>query len=91
MPWPCRGGMIKRLLVAVMLKPQYEWDELVIVAQRCSPLPKPTLVKLISKQLLHMLGLNAWGMGNVIQDATSQMEKDKYSQEMIRLTHSTYA
>jgi hypothetical protein len=24
-------------------------------------------------------------MGNVLQDATSQMEKDKYSQEMIEL------
>ncbi len=29
-----------------------EWDKLVIVAEQCPPLPKPTLVKLASKQLL---------------------------------------
>jgi hypothetical protein len=41
------------------------------------------LVKLVSKQLLHVLRMNAWGMGNVPQDVTSQMEKDEDLQEMI--------
>jgi thioredoxin-related protein len=30
-------------------------------------------------------------MGNVLQDATSQMEKDEYLQKMIRSTHCVYA
>jgi len=42
MPWSCKGGMIKKLLVARMGK-------LVIVAKQCPPLPKPILVKLNSK------------------------------------------
>ncbi len=33
-------------------KTQHEWDKLVIIAEKCPPLPKPTLVKLTSKQLL---------------------------------------
>jgi hypothetical protein len=27
-------------------KTQCEWDELMIIAQQCPPLPKPTLIKL---------------------------------------------
>jgi hypothetical protein len=42
-----------------------------------STIIKPILIKLASKQLLHVLHLNAWGMGNVPQDATSQIEKDE--------------
>ncbi len=30
-------------------KAQREWDKLVIIAEQCPPLPKPTLVKLASK------------------------------------------
>ncbi len=33
------------------------------------------MVKLTLEQLLQVLGLNAWGVGNVLQDATSHMEK----------------
>jgi hypothetical protein len=33
-------------------KAQQEWDKLIIVAKQCPPLPKPTLVKLGSEQLL---------------------------------------
>jgi hypothetical protein len=40
-------------------KTQREWNKQVIVTEQCSPLPKPTLVKLASKQLLQMLSLNA--------------------------------
>jgi hypothetical protein len=43
----------------VRAKTQCKWDKMVIVAEQCSPLPKPTLVKLASKQLLQMLGINA--------------------------------
>jgi len=39
-------------------KAQRKWDKLIIVAEQCPPLPKPTLVKLILDQLLQMLGLN---------------------------------
>ncbi len=52
-------------------KAQCEWNHLVVTAKQCPPLPKPTLVKLASKQLLKVLGLNAWGVGNVPQNATS--------------------
>jgi len=48
-----------------------------------SPLLKSTLVKLISEQLLKVLGLNAWGVRNVPRNATSWMEKDEDLQEMI--------
>jgi hypothetical protein len=37
---------------------QCEWDDL-IIAQRCPPLLKLILVKLISQQLLKVFGLNA--------------------------------
>jgi hypothetical protein len=36
-------------------------------------------------------GLNAWGMGSVPQDGTSQMNKDEDLQEMTRSTCSAYA
>jgi hypothetical protein len=49
------------------------------------------LVKLASEQLLKVLGLNAWGVGSVPRDATSQMEKDEHLQGMIRSTHCVYA
>jgi hypothetical protein len=49
------------------------------------------LVKLASEQLLKVLGFNAWGMGNVSQNATSQIEKDEDLQEIIRSTHCVYA
>jgi hypothetical protein len=55
----------------------------VIVVKQCPPLPKPTLVQLTSKQLLQVLGLNVWGMGSMLQNATSRMEKDENLQEMI--------
>jgi len=43
----------------VCSKAHRKWDKLVIVVELCPPLPKPILGKLISKQLLQMLGLNA--------------------------------
>jgi hypothetical protein len=46
-----------------------------IIVKQCPPLPKPTLVKLASKQFLHVLGLNVWGVGSVPQNVTSHMEK----------------
>jgi hypothetical protein len=38
-----------------------------------------------------VLGLNAWGMGSMPQDATSRMEKDEDLQEMIQSTRCVYA
>jgi hypothetical protein len=64
-------------------KTECKWDKLIIVTKQCPPLPKPSLFKLASKQLLQMLSFNAWGMGNMPQDATSRMEKDEDLQEMI--------
>jgi hypothetical protein len=72
-------------------KTQCEWKNLVAVAKQCPPFPKPALVKLASKQLLKVLGLNAWGVGNVPRDAASRMEKNKKFQGMIRSTHCVYA
>jgi hypothetical protein len=81
----------QKVASCVRAKAQHKWDMLVIVVKQCPPLPKPTLVKLASKQLLHALGLNAWGVGSVPQNATSWMEKDENLQEMIRSTHFAYA
>ncbi len=72
-------------------KAQQEWDDLVTLAKQCPPFAKPALVKLALEQLLKVLGLNAWGMGSVFQNATSQMEKDEDWQEIIRSTRCVYA
>jgi len=64
-------------------KAKRKWNHLVVVAKQCPPLPKPALVRLVSKQLLKVLGLNVWGVGSVPQDATSRMEKDEDLQGMI--------
>jgi hypothetical protein len=72
-------------------KTQLEWDKLVTLAKQCPPFPKLVLVKLDLKQLLQVLGLNAWGVGNVRQNATSRMEKDEDLQEIIRSTRCVYA
>jgi hypothetical protein len=42
-----------------------EWNHLVAIAKQCPPFPKPTLVKLLSEQLLKVLGLNASGVDSV--------------------------
>jgi len=49
----------------VHVKAQCKWDKLIIVVEQCSPLRKPTFVKLISQQLLQVLVFNACGMGSV--------------------------
>jgi hypothetical protein len=41
------------------------------------------LVKLVLKQLLQVLGFNAWGVGSMPQNVTSRMEKDEDLQEII--------
>jgi hypothetical protein len=64
-------------------KAEREWNHLVALAKKCPLLPKPPLVRLASKPLLKVLGLNAWGVGGVLQDATSRMEKDEDLQRMI--------
>jgi hypothetical protein len=66
-------------------KAQCEWKNLVAVVKQCPPFPKPALVKLASEQS-KVLGLNAWGVGNVPRDAASRMEKDEDLQGMIRST-----
>jgi hypothetical protein len=38
-----------------------------------------------------MLGISAWGVGSVPQNATSRMEKDENLQEMIQSTCLIYA
>jgi len=38
-----------------------------------------------------VLGFNAWGMGSMLQNATSWMEMDRDLQGMIQLTHFAYA
>ncbi len=75
----------------VHAKVEREWNHLVDFAKQYPPLPKPTLVKLASEQLLKVLGLNAWGVGSVARDATSRMEKDEDLQGMIRSTRCVYA
>jgi hypothetical protein len=49
----------EKVVNCVYAKTQCKWDKMVIVLEQCLPLPKPILVKLASKQLLQMLGLNA--------------------------------
>jgi len=48
-----------------------------------STIPKTNLVKITSKQLLQVLGLNVWGVGNMLRNATSRIEKDENLQEII--------
>jgi hypothetical protein len=72
-------------------KTLHEWNHLIDVAKLCPPFPKPALVKLFSKQLLKVLGFNARGVGSVLRDCTSRMEKDENLQRMIRSTRCVYA
>ncbi len=72
-------------------KAECEWNHLVTLTKQCPPLPTPPLVRLASKQLLKVLGLNAWGVGSVPRDATSRMEKNEDLQGMIQSTHCVYA
>jgi hypothetical protein len=67
----------QKVAICVHAKAEHKWNHLVVVAKQCAPFPKPALVKLTSEQLLKVLGLNAWGVGNVPRDATSRMEKDE--------------
>ncbi len=64
-------------------KAEREWNHLAALVKKCPPLPKPPLVRLASEPLLKVLGLNAWGVGSVPRNATSQMEKDEDLQGMI--------
>jgi hypothetical protein len=82
MPWLCKGEMI-RVANRARAKAECEWNHLVAIAKQCPPLPKPVLVRLASEQLLKVLDLNAWGVGSVLRDATSRMEKDEDVQGMI--------
>ncbi len=75
----------QKVASCVRAKVEREWNHLVPVVKQCPPLSKPALVRLASKQLLKVLGLNAWGMGSVARDATSRMEKDEDLQGMILL------
>ncbi len=50
-------------------KVERKWNHLVTLAKQCPPLPKPPLVRFALEQLLKVLGLNAWGVGSVAQDA----------------------
>jgi len=72
-------------------KAEREWNHLVAVVKQCPSLPTPDLVKLTSEQLLKVLGLNAWGLENVLRDVTSRMKKDEDLQGMIRSTRCVYA
>ncbi len=55
----------QKVVSCTYAKAQCKWDKLVIITKLCPPLPKSTLVKLISKELLQVLGLNGWGVGSV--------------------------
>ncbi len=39
----------ENVINCIRAKAQHEWDKMVIVVKQCLPLPKPTLVKLVSK------------------------------------------
>ncbi len=55
----------QKVVSRVRAKAEREWNHLVAIAKQCPPLPKLTLVRLASEQLLKVLGLNAWGVGSV--------------------------
>jgi hypothetical protein len=73
------------------VKAEREWNHLMTLAKQCPPLPKPPLVRFASKQLLKVLGLDAWGVGSVARDAIVRMEKDDDLQGMIQSTRCAYA
>jgi hypothetical protein len=61
----------QKVVSHVRAKAHRKWDKLIIITKQCPPLPKLILVKLNSKQLLQVLGFNAWDVGSLLQDATS--------------------
>ncbi len=54
-----QGQNDENVINCICAKAECEWNKVIIVAEQCPPLPKPILVKLISKQLLQMFGFNA--------------------------------
>ncbi len=56
-----------------------------------SNIPKTNFGQISFKETFACVGLNAWGVGNMPRDATSQMEKDEDLQKMIRSTRYVYA
>jgi hypothetical protein len=56
----------QNVMNCVRAKAQHEWDKLVIITKQCPPLPKSTLVKLVSKQLLQVFGFNAQSVRSVL-------------------------
>ncbi len=56
-----------------------------------STITKTNFGQITPEQLFQMLGFNAWGVGGMHWDVTSQMEKDENLEEMIRFTRFAYA
>jgi len=70
----CKG---QEVISYVRAKAQCKWDRLVIIVKQCPPLPKPILIKLVSKQMLKVLGLNAWDVESMLQNVTSKWKNMK--------------
>jgi hypothetical protein len=68
---------VQKVFSHTRAKAQREWDELIIVAQQCPPLPRPILVKLTSQQLLKVFNFNVCDVGSMPRDVTSWMETDE--------------
>jgi hypothetical protein len=54
-----------------------EWDYLKETTQGHEEVPKPPLVKFVSKILLKILGIYNWGVGYILWNAFSQIEKNE--------------
>ncbi len=56
-----------------------------------STIPKTKFGEISFRATFESLGLTAWGVGSVPQDAASRMEKDENLQGIIRSTRCAYA
>jgi hypothetical protein len=56
-----------------------------------SGIPKTSFGETSFRATVASVGFNFWGVGSVLQDATSRMEKDEDLQTMIQSTRYVYA
>jgi hypothetical protein len=80
-----------KIINRIKKKPKLEWDELQAQAQQMEQVKQPLLVHLTSKILLGIIGILAWKVGFIPQNAWACLEKDENLVETIRASRVAYA
>jgi len=80
-----------KVLNRMKKKVELKWDELQAQAQQMEHVKRPLLVRLAFKILLGIIGILAWGVGSIPQNAWTPLEKDENLIETIWATRVVHA